>query len=338
MTQASYCNILVGLDTYDPTKQNADTLSQVTKQAMYLDGIQDYMDLQDILRSSNNIVDELDQSGRAPLHWIVGMNNELGCEHLVREANLNVQSEKEGFTPLMLACRKGGNAKIAYCLLKHGANHRLRAKSSATAFHIAVASSNRNCMRLLVLYGANPFASLDDQRTAIDLVTNQRMRSLVYSCCRSAVLYQERHEKCCAFCFEKTKKLHRCGNCYITFYCSRNCQIGHWTKEHFEKCPGGISVAVTNFQCRSASNKINADKAFLIKVASVLENIVTFENEQKTLKAELNYDIYKKTAVLPSDPKLPSYYWARFADSSKQELIIYLGSLLPVFTGLPTKD
>lgn len=51
------------------------------------------------------------------------------------------------------------------------------------------------------------------------------------------------HEQCCANCFEteqdlndKGKKLSRCSRCGLTLYCSRECQVEHWKKEHKASC------------------------------------------------------------------------------------------------------
>ena len=331
-------NILKGLDDYDPSEQDENTLSQVTKLALYVDSLQAYMDLENLLHTvtaNQEIprVDELDQHGRAPLHWIVGQNYETGCESLLQEkANINVLTKKEGFTPLMVSCRKGGSAKVTLYLLQHKASHSLQAKSSATAFHIAVASGNRNCMRLLILYGANPFVPLDDRRTAVDLAPNERIRSLVFSCYRSAVIYREKYERLCSFCGKKAKKLSRCGKCYVELYCNRNCQLDHWTKEHFENCRGSVTTAKMDFQSKTALNKIKVDKTFVFKVTTIVNGDVTLENEQKTLRASISRELYNKTAALPTEPKAPAYYWAKFTDSSRQELRLYLGRVLPRVT------
>ena len=335
MAEVKYCNILEGLDNYDPYKQDRSKLSHITKLSMYLDSLQAVIDLQHYVevetKKNGTDINTLDGLGRAALHWIVGQNYERGCEILLRErAQINVLTQNESFTPLMVSCRKGGSSLITQYLLEHKADHSIRAKSSATAFHIAVASGSRNCMRFLILKGADPFLPLTDRRTAIDLAKTEKMKSFVYSCYRSAVIYREKRDKTCAYCGKSRKKLDRCGRCYVTFYCNQGCQKEHWLKYHKDGCPGSL-IAIVEKDTGSTSDTpnfkyLNPDKAFVVKYHLTSGNDHFFRNEALTLLAKVSGDVYvHPQGVSPS----ATYYWAKFCDSAKRKLHLYAGRPLP---------
>ena len=319
---------LDGLDNFDPRNQEDGKLSQLTQLAMYVDGMQATINFVSFLTDADdpNTVNKLDCFGRAPLHWIVGQNYIPGCELLLEHgADINVHTNKEGLTPLMVACRKDGSAKMAQFLLKCGADHSIRAKSTATAFHIAVASGNRNCMRLLILYGADPYLLMKGDKSALDLAKDEKMKTLVYSCFRSALIHKEKKDETCAECDSKSNYLFRCGKCYSTFYCSGHCQIDHWKSKHRLNCPGSIIASVlSDSGKRESQQKRQSDKAFVVRLYTTTDDDLIAESEEKRVYAKVT-DQSK-----PKHDSSPTYHWARFTDDSKNELHVYFSKSLPI--------
>lgn len=322
---------LDGLDNFNPKDQDKEKLFQLTQLAMYVENMQATINLDSFIANSNDpdTVNKLDCFGRAPLHWIVGQNYFPGCESLLLEynADVNVRTNKEGLTPLMVACRKGGSAKIAQLLLKNHADHSLRAKSSATAFHIAVASGNRNCMRILILHGADPYLLMKSGKSALDLAKDDQMKTLVYSCLRSALIHKEKKEEVCAQCDAKEFDLQRCGNCYSSFYCSRHCQQEHWKSDHHQYCPGNIVASVINDSSKNEMHSFRNNKAFVVRLFVTSDSDTIAESEEKGVYAKVKEQTKRKF----SSNSTPTYHWARFTDNSRAELLVYFSKCLQLF-------
>ena len=324
-------DILQGLSNYDPNKADKKKLTQLTQLATYVDSLTDQMELADFIHKlgKDKSINELDSYGRAALHWIVGQNYDTGVDVLIQHgAKTNVKTQKEGFTPLMVSCRKEGSCKITKQLLMNNASYAMKAKNSATAFHIAVASGSHNCMRLLVLHGADPYLPLKDGRTALDLACDEKTKKLVYSCYRSSTSRKEKKDAVCAECEAKDVHLSRCGNCYCTFYCSPTCQLGHWKTGHAESCPGNSIVKKDNSV--NADDSVNNEKAFLVQITRTKSSDLIVKSKERNVHAKITDEKLKQKFSEYSPRGTPWYHWAKFVDSSQTTLYLYHGKIAPV--------
>ncbi|WKT40482.1 hypothetical protein QSH57_005288 [Fusarium oxysporum f. sp. vasinfectum] len=130
--------------------------------------------LLDALREQPWAIDELDESGHAPIHITVEYYNLLGLEQLIAaKADINRQ-DVVGRTPLMMAARKGNDTMVQKLLGYFECRRLIGSKvdiSGRTALHFAVESGSSACVRLLLEAGApasklNRYGEIPMQRLA----------------------------------------------------------------------------------------------------------------------------------------------------------------------------
>lgn len=56
------------------------------------------------------------------------------------------------------------------------------------------------------------------------------------------LLYRRSIVRACANCFNTEDKLRSCDRCYDVFYCRRECQVDHWSKEHKNDCKSRTQI------------------------------------------------------------------------------------------------
>nr|CAB3261809.1 uncharacterized protein LOC100177353 [Phallusia mammillata] len=365
-------NILDGLEDFDPKVQPfRSNLDTVTIMALEQDAYA-FMSIFDTYcenyadeRRDVKTIDTRDVYGRTALQWIIGARYFKGFTRLLeKKVDVNYGTLLEGFTPLMVACRQGGDIRFVKELITHGADIHKKAHSGATAFHIATASGSRDCMRLLVMNGADPKAMVNGKHS-LDLAKDDKTRKVVHTCMRSCIIREEKENAVCAFCEQPSKELRRCGECYVVFYCTQACQIKHWI-QHRKTCASNMIAKIDEGTNKSDSkgsedpapkqvdiqshdkktffveayacfSKINNTPTEFIKVINPLKKItariVPDGDEDVDFKALLNYVVTNGEGNRQS-----VYFWAKFANEAKTELLVYHGNKLPRYDAEDTPD
>ncbi|XP_078601007.1 uncharacterized protein LOC144876014 [Branchiostoma floridae x Branchiostoma japonicum] len=147
-----------------------------------------------------------------------------------------------GYTLLHLAAHQGKTAAVEL-LVYHGATLDILDSCQNTPLMAAAYSNNVDTVRRLIELGARP--DLTDGGMAQRLgLEDGRIKNQDFTCRESLRLIQEARRtkmlRCCnPKCgkpgYRKTLKL--CDQCRLTRYCSRDCQIQHWSVGH-KKCCG----------------------------------------------------------------------------------------------------
>ncbi|XP_078601019.1 uncharacterized protein LOC144876019 isoform X7 [Branchiostoma floridae x Branchiostoma japonicum] len=141
------------------------------------------------------------------------------------------------------AALKAGNTEAVDLLVQHGATVDIRDDSRNTPLMTACVYNHVDTVRRLIELGARP--DLTDGYIAQRLTTEDP-RWGKFDCSESLKLIEEARKtkllRCCnPKCgkpgYRKTGTLKLCGRCKLTRYCSRDCQIQHWTVGH-KKCCG----------------------------------------------------------------------------------------------------
>lgn len=108
-----------------------------------------------LLKERNANPNLINNKGEAALHWaaIGGKNSEEILSTLLsRGANINIQTQKEGWTPLHIAAGKG-HLNLVEMLVSRGADIRLLSFSGSNALNLAMHYSHSNTARFLYSKG-----------------------------------------------------------------------------------------------------------------------------------------------------------------------------------------
>ncbi|XP_078601122.1 uncharacterized protein LOC144876086 [Branchiostoma floridae x Branchiostoma japonicum] len=196
---------------------------------------------------------------------------------LLRKGASVVKRAMGGFSPLHLAAGNG-RTEIVDILVQHGATLDIRDGFQDTPLTFAAANSHVDTVRRLIELGARP--DLTDGRQAKKLGIDDENRESV---AESVKLLQEARKtkllRCCnPKCgkpgYRKTLKL--CAGCKLTRYCSRDCQIQHWSVGHKKCCGHDAYTEATPFQnmVLIMENRIRA-KAHLSQAVKEFPDIFT---------------------------------------------------------------
>ncbi|XP_078601076.1 uncharacterized protein LOC144876067 [Branchiostoma floridae x Branchiostoma japonicum] len=157
---------------------------------------------------------------------------------LLRKGASLVKRGVGGLSPLHSAA-DAGRTDIVELLVQHGATLDVRDAFKNTPLMTACANNHVNTVRRLIELGARPDLTDGSKAQRLGIPDGNFDR-----CDESIKLIQEAIEskllRCCnPKCgkpgYRKTLKL--CAQCKLTRYCSRDCQIQHWSVGH-KKCCG----------------------------------------------------------------------------------------------------
>ncbi|XP_078601018.1 uncharacterized protein LOC144876019 isoform X6 [Branchiostoma floridae x Branchiostoma japonicum] len=145
-----------------------------------------------------------------------------------------VKRNKLSYAPLLIAAHEGQTEAVDL-LVKHGATLDIKDCFQHTPLMTAYIFNHVDTVKRLIELGARPDLEVDymshiakrlaDRSNCLKLVEEARMTKLLRCC----------NPKCGKPGYRSTLKL--CGRCKLTRYCSRDCQIQHWSVGH-KKCCG----------------------------------------------------------------------------------------------------
>lgn len=90
-----------------------------------------------------------DLFGNFPVHVCADLGLAKSCKKLIYKNSLLDVFNKDGLTPLMLACLRG-KPEVVTLLLQHGANPNLQRECKRTALHYAVQGRTTECVKILI--------------------------------------------------------------------------------------------------------------------------------------------------------------------------------------------
>ena len=129
-------------------------------------------------------------------------------------------------------CRRWlrGHEAVVRILLEHNADPTCKwaAKHNATALHMAAANGHAGCARLLDIKGSR--TTVEDEGGNLEWHT-----ALVPAEVREA-LRLRRCDGCSREQLVGEKRFKKCEVCKQVWYCSRECQVGHWKAVHRAEC------------------------------------------------------------------------------------------------------
>ncbi|CAG2210785.1 unnamed protein product [Mytilus edulis] len=114
--------------------------------------------------------------------------------------------------------------------------------TGATPLHGAALQGNIDCIRLLLVKHADPRVEDEDGTTPMELAKDDASRTLLHDAVIDADSKRDAVDAVCAQCKQIPKDgLKRCGQCHVTLYCSRDCQLKHWKfSGHRSDCTGYV--------------------------------------------------------------------------------------------------
>ncbi|XP_045164376.2 uncharacterized protein LOC123528608 [Mercenaria mercenaria] len=209
----------------------------------------EYAQLKDYLqalseRDAKRIHDR-DTAGMTALHCAVACSSLPAVILLLKYGAVVNAKDMLGFTPLFLATGRYPNTDIASHLITEGhADVGARTNTGATALHGAALQGNHECVQLLLKHGADPRTEDNEGTTAFELAKNEDIRSLLHDAVIEIDSKKETSDVVCAQCKKPagdSGALKRCGQCHVTMYCSRECQVAHWKQgDHKNNCEGYV--------------------------------------------------------------------------------------------------
>ncbi|XP_035682000.1 protein fem-1 homolog A-like [Branchiostoma floridae] len=150
---------------------------------------------------------------------------------LLREGASVAKRSALSHAPLHIAAFNG-ETEVVELLVQHGATLDIRDNRQHTPLVHACIFNHVDTVRLLLELGANPdvreAGSLDECEEESLKIVEEAMKTKLLRCC---------NPKCGKPGYRKTGTLKLCGRCKLTRYCSRDCQIQHWSVGH-KKCCG----------------------------------------------------------------------------------------------------
>ncbi|XP_071124027.1 ankyrin repeat domain-containing protein 55-like [Mytilus edulis] len=190
-------------------------------------------------------VNATDKAGMTALHFAVSCQNITAVKILMTYgglASVHIQ-DALGFTPLFLATGRYPSVEISKHLIEQGkADINLKTLTGATPLHGAALQGNIDCIRLLLVKHADPRVEDEDGTTPMELAKDDASRTLLHDAVIDADSKRDAVDAVCAQCKQIPKDgLKRCGQCHVTLYCSRDCQLKHWKfSGHRSDCTGYV--------------------------------------------------------------------------------------------------
>ncbi|XP_078601056.1 uncharacterized protein LOC144876046 isoform X1 [Branchiostoma floridae x Branchiostoma japonicum] len=174
--------------------------------------------------------------------YIASYQGHVGIVKLLLRKGASVSKRtRSSFAPLHGAATEG-RTEIVDLLVQHGATVDIRDRFQNTPLMRACNYNHVNTVRRLIELGARPDLTGGQcqgmryykEGTEIGKGENEESWKLIEEA-RKSTLLRCCNPKCGKPGHRKTLKL--CGRCKLTRYCSRDCQIQHWTVGH-KKCCG----------------------------------------------------------------------------------------------------
>ncbi|XP_060595368.1 uncharacterized protein LOC132749572 [Ruditapes philippinarum] len=244
-----------------------------------------------------------DTAGMTALHCAVACSSLPAVKLLSKYGAVVDAKDMLGFTPLFLATGRYPNTDIASFLITEGhANVGAKTNTGATALHGAALQGNHDCVKLLLKHGGEPRTEDNEGTTAFELAKNQEIRSLLHDAVIDIDSKKEISDVVCAQCKKPASEagtLKRCGQCHVTLYCSKECQIAHWKQgDHKNKCEGfviarpvlknkdGPDLFMTSFYHVMGSQKKNV-KIFNRRSGESAEKMEFLRNKRFIVKVQV---------------------------------------------------
>eukprot|EP00730_Choanoeca_flexa_P001939 TRINITY_DN10849_c0_g1_i2.p1 TRINITY_DN10849_c0_g1~~TRINITY_DN10849_c0_g1_i2.p1 ORF type:complete len:1316 (+),score=305.33 TRINITY_DN10849_c0_g1_i2:29-3976(+) len=173
-----------------------------------------------------------DKGNAALLHALVQNQPPLRCIELLLKLNCNTHAVNNAQqTPLQLAFERRLEP-VAQMLIAHGAARGYTDAAGNTALHLAAKYQAVNIATLLLEQGAEVDRKNSNGQRPIDLAminNDQNLRNILH-----------RYEDKCAGCLKRRgylgTKLNACSGCMSRFYCSQQCQVADWQRQHSKEC------------------------------------------------------------------------------------------------------
>jgi len=160
----------------------------------------------------------------------------LQCAVKLIELGASVEArDMLGATPLFFCVMRYRNPvtlKIAKILLDNGADINAVNRLGETALLQPVMMKREDCVRLLMINGADPTITDHEGGRVQDMTVIDNEIKELLSVSRYAKEKGE-EEMACQLCCQPSKS--RCSACFVVRYCSKECQLAHWNK-HKKMC------------------------------------------------------------------------------------------------------
>jgi hypothetical protein len=88
--------------------------------------------------------------------------------------------------------------------------------------------------------------------------------------------------RCCAWCLRANTKLFKCSKCAKVHYCSRECQIAHWKKEHKTICGSKYEDLYSTFKYNIMSGGLGGQPWDQLKKKCVIAEVTDVQQYLST--------------------------------------------------------